>query len=213
MPVQTVKHPAKRVRAEHLSRELRRTQLLDAALAIAVEDGIAAVTITGVAERVGVARPSAYACFSDRAELIDALLRRAEQQVTSLSIEALSGKRVQATASDFVTGFGTVLGMVAESPDSWRLIFSTAADPDREVSAMLRRTHEAVASHYSTLLRPTLHAWGTEDLDHKLPVLVEQFVSAAEGAIRIMLRANNTWTAPELGDLIGNAVYRALRHA
>ncbi|CAM3709099.1 TetR/AcrR family transcriptional regulator [Smaragdicoccus niigatensis] len=213
MPVQSVKQPAARVRAEHLSKELRRTQLLDAALSIAVEAGVGAVTISGVAERVGVARPSAYACFTDRAELIDALLRRAEQNVTSLSIEALSGKHVQATASDFVSGFETVLGMVSEKPDSWRLIFASATDPDPAVAAMLRRTHEAVAGHYSKLLRPTLRAWGTEDLDRKLPVLVEHFVSAAEGAVRIMLRADNTWTSAGLADLIGNAVYRALRGA
>jgi AcrR family transcriptional regulator len=58
MPAQTVK----RERAEHLSRERRRAQLLDAALAIAIEHGIAAVTISGVAEHVGVARPSARCC-------------------------------------------------------------------------------------------------------------------------------------------------------
>jgi AcrR family transcriptional regulator len=209
MPAQTVK----RGRAEHLSRERRRPQLLDAALAIAIEDGIAAVTITEVAERVGVARPSAYACFADRAELMDALLRREEQQVTSLLLEALAGKRVRATASDFISGFETLLGMVADRPDSWRLVLGATTDPDREVAAMLRRTRSAVANHYSTLLRPTLRAWDTEDIDHKLPVLVEHFASATEGAIRIMLRNHNTWTAADLADLIGNAVYRALRHA
>jgi AcrR family transcriptional regulator len=209
MPAQTVK----RERAEHLSRERRRAQLLDAALAIAIEHGIAAVTISGVAEHVGVARPSAYASFADRAELIDSLLRREEQQVTSLSIKALAGKHVQATATDFISGFQTVLSAVADSPDSWRLILDSRTDQDREVAAMLRRTRSAVASHFSRLLRPTLLAWGTEDLDHKLPVLAEHFVSASEGAIRIMLRPENTWTPADLADLIGNAVYRAFRHA
>lgn len=71
MSVETV-----RERAAHLGPERRRPQVLDAALAIAVSDGIAAVTIGAVAQRLKVTRPVVYSCFPDRVELLRALLER-----------------------------------------------------------------------------------------------------------------------------------------
>jgi hypothetical protein len=62
-------------------------------------------------------------------------------------------------------------------------------------------------------LRPTLRAWGTEDAERKLPVLVELWVSAGEGAVRTLLSGACDWTAHDLGAFVGAAVYRALRKA
>ena len=53
--------------AQH--REWRRQQLIDAAAAIALESGGAAVTVASVAERAGLSRTSVYEYFARRAEL------------------------------------------------------------------------------------------------------------------------------------------------
>ena len=53
--------------AQH--REWRRQQLIDAAAAIALESGGAAVTVASVAERAGLSRTSVYEYFASSAEL------------------------------------------------------------------------------------------------------------------------------------------------
>ena len=40
--------------------------------------------------------------------------------------------------------------------------------------------------------------WGTADLDRKLPVLIELFVSSCEAAVRSLLDPQLDWTADQL---------------
>jgi len=51
-------------------RQMRQRQLIDAALAIALESGAANITVAAVAKRAGVARSSMYEYFSSSADLI-----------------------------------------------------------------------------------------------------------------------------------------------
>jgi hypothetical protein len=84
-----------------------------------------------------------------------------------------------------------------------------AAAPDPAVADSFGRGRKPAVERCTTLLRPTLRAWGTEDAERKLPVLVELWVSAGEGAVRTLLSGACDWTAHDLGA----AVYRALRKA
>lgn len=54
--------------AQH--RDWRRSQLIDAAAAIALESGGAAVTVAAVAQRAGLSRTSVYEYFGSSAELV-----------------------------------------------------------------------------------------------------------------------------------------------
>ncbi|MFE0020259.1 TetR/AcrR family transcriptional regulator [Amycolatopsis sp. NPDC059021] len=200
-----------RSRARHLGPERRRPQVLDAALAIAVDQGVAAVTIGAVADRVGVTRPVVYACFADRVELLRELLRREEEYLLNDALAALPHGRADADESVFTHGFQALLETVAKRPDSWRIVFD--ADPDPAVADLFGRGRAVVAEHVTRLLRPTLKQWGTRDADRKLPVLVEHFMSASEGAVRSLLREGAAWSPAELGAFVGSAVYRAFRDA
>ena len=51
-------------------RQMRQRQLIDAALAIALESGAANITVAAVAKRAGLARSSMYEYFSSSADLI-----------------------------------------------------------------------------------------------------------------------------------------------
>ena len=51
-------------------RQMRQRQLIDAALAIAMESGAASITVGAVAQRAGLARSSIYEYFSSSADLI-----------------------------------------------------------------------------------------------------------------------------------------------
>ncbi|MBF6128177.1 TetR/AcrR family transcriptional regulator [Nocardia brasiliensis] len=199
-----------RQRAPHLGPERRRPQVLDTALAIAVEDGIAAVTMAAVADRMGVTRPVVYACFADRVELIEALIQREESYLIDGVIEVLPPRAVDAGETVFIEGFRALLEKAAVRPDAWRLLYG---NPDPAVADSFGRGRALAIERCTTLLRPTLRAWGTEDAERKLPVLVEQWVSAGEGAVRTLLADQDGWTPSDLGAFVGAAVYRALRRA
>lgn len=199
-----------RQRAQHLGPERRRPQVLDTALAIAVENGIAAVTMAAIAERMNVTRPVVYACFADRVELIEALIQREESYLVGGLLEVLPARDVDAGETVFIEGFHALLEQAADRPDAWRLLYG---NPDPAVADSFGRGRKLAVERCSTLLRPTLRAWGTEDADRKLPALVELWVSAGEGAVRTLLAGEGDWDPQSLGAFVGAAVYRALRHA
>lgn len=199
-----------RQRAQHLGPERRRPQVLDTALAIAVEHGVAAVTMAAIAERMNVTRPVVYACFPDRVELIEALIQREESFLVGGVLEVLPPRDVDADETVFVDGFRALLEKAAERPDAWRLLYG---NPDPAVADSFGRGRRLAIERCTTLLRPTLRAWGTEDAERKLPALIELWVSAGEGAVRTLLAGESGWDPQNLGAFVGAAVYRALRHA
>ncbi len=201
---------AVRPRAQHLGPERRRPHVLDTALRIAVEHGIAAVTIAAVAEGMNVTRPVIYACYADRVELIDALIRREEGYLLEGILGVLPRRRVEADEEVFVEGFRALLETVAARPDTWKLLYG---NPDPAVAGSFGRGRRVAVERCTRRLRPTLQAWGTVDADRKLPVLVELWVSTGEGAVRTLLSGNGEWTPQDLGAFTGAAVYRALRSA
>lgn len=198
-------------RAAHLGPERRRPQVLDAALAIAVSEGIGAVSVGSVADRLGVTRPVVYACFADRVELLAALVEREERVILDGTLAALAPRDADTEEGVVVAGFQALLAFVAEHQDAWRFLFSGSPDP--AVAELFGRGRRLVAAEFEQLLAPALELWGTDDRARKLPVLVEHFMSSCEGAVRSLLRDGSTWTPDELGDLVGRATYRALRHA
>ncbi len=62
-------------------REARRQEMLDAAMGIVVEKGLDALTIAGIAKRLGAAVGALYRYFSGKEELIVALQRQAVAEV------------------------------------------------------------------------------------------------------------------------------------
>ena len=202
----------RRARAAHLGPERRRPQVLDAAKEIAVSDGVPAVTIGAVADRLGVTRPVVYACFADRIEMITALLQREEAKLLAGVLAAYPAPgRYRSTQAAFVGGMQALLRTVAEQPDTWRALFWSNPGPD--VADLFSRARRQVADQFGNLIKPDLRRWGTADLDRKLPVLVELFVSVGEGAVRSLLDSDSSYDADELGELVGRAVYRAIRQA
>lgn len=210
MSVGTVR--AHRPRAAHLGPERRRPQVLDAALELATSAGLTAVSIGAVADSLGVTRPVVYSCFADRVELLTALLEREEQYLLGGVLAAFpSGPSAEDPEALFVQGFQALLATVAERPASWRFVFDSA--PGVEVAERFARSRSVVADQFAALIRPSLQYWRTTNLERKLPVLVELFMSTGEGAVRSLLANSTDWTPQELGEFAGLAVYRAVRGA
>lgn len=202
-----------RERAPHLGPERRRPKVLDAALAIAVRDGIAAVTVGAVAAEMGVTRPVVYSCFSDRVDMVEALLDREVPRLVQLVLDALRSSGGAADSEQaFVGGFQALLTTVAAAPETWRLVL--ASEPDPALSARFRTARAQVVDEATTWIAPAMaHWWQTEDLDRKLPVLIELFMASCESAVRSVLDESNDWSPEDLGELVGRAMHRAFRDA
>lgn len=212
MPSSTTTHTG-RQRAAHLGPERRRPQVLDAALTIAVRDGIGAVTVGSVAAAMGVTRPVVYACFSDRIELVDALLDR---ETTNLVEAVLVALHSSANADDperaFIDGFRALLHSAANSPDTWRLVF--AGEPDPAIAERFRSGKALVQARTVEWIRPAMeHWWQTPDLARKLPVLIDLFLAACESAVRSLLDPGNDWGPDDLGAFIGTAIHGVFKDA
>lgn len=199
---------AARERAAHLGPERRRPQVLDAALAITATSGVAAVTIGSVAERLGVTRPVVYSCFADRVELIKALVNRERDLMLEGLLEALHTARGDYPQAAFVDGFSALLSVVEARPDTWRLIF--AANPDSAVAEMIATARETLAASSTRWIGPAMETWwATADLDRKLPVLIELFLSSSEAAVRSLLDPESDWTPDDLGEFYGRIICSA----
>ncbi|WP_226377317.1 MULTISPECIES: TetR/AcrR family transcriptional regulator [Burkholderia] len=194
-----------RTRAAHLGPERRRPQVLDAALRIAVTRGLAGVSMEAIAQALGVTRPVVYACFASREELIDALLEREERRLFDGVISALPHEPPFGDPKQWMTaGFQALLKVVAEHADSWRLVL--AADHDRDAVERYGNARRRVAQQVGALMGPMMKKAGVKQIDKKLPVLVEIFMSLGDGAVRAMLDDEQQWTPDELGAYVGRIV-------
>lgn len=200
---------ASRSRAEHLGPDRRRPQVLDTALVIAAEQGVANVTMAAVAERMGVTRPVVYACYSGRGDVLAALLDREREWALTSMLGMLPPRRTGSIEQMFVDGFRALLANVCERPASWRII--VAADPDPVLTAALARGRAQIADRVATVMRPLLERWQVDDIDRALPVLTEVFLTICEAAVRMMLDAQQNWTPESLAEMVGKSAYRALR--
>ena len=81
-----------------LSKQARREQLLDAALALVREQGADGLTLVTLAEAAGVSRPITYDHFGTRTGLLLALYRRLEERHRAAVTEALRSAEPAADA-------------------------------------------------------------------------------------------------------------------
>ena len=74
-----------------LHRELRRQQLIDAAMGLAMANGAESVTVAAVAVKAGLARSSIYEYFASSADLVADLVLEELEYYTHRLAEAVSG--------------------------------------------------------------------------------------------------------------------------
>lgn len=178
--------------------------MLDAALQIAAEHGVAGVTMKAIAERIGVTRPVVYACYDGRGEVLAALLdRETELMLTSL-LGALPPRRTSSVEDRFVAGFRAFLSVVRERPASWRIIFT--ADQDPVLAAAVISGRARLTDRVATVMRPLLEQ--RDPTTDTLTALTEVFLAICEAAARMLLDNDQQWTPESLAAIVGPAAYR-----
>lgn len=114
--------PAKVVTPRERHRLQTREEILDAAIAVMTEQGVAALNLTEVARRVGLRQPSLYQYFASRTAVYDALFERGMHTHTALIAAAIDGSpegwaAVRAASRE-------VLQFASEQPALAQLLFN-----------------------------------------------------------------------------------------
>ena len=97
--------------------EDRRAQLVDAALAVARRDGVAATTVRRVAEEAEVALGVVHYAFTDKDELLAALASRIVQQLASASAAGVEPGVHPDLPSAIEAAIGGVWASIEATPD------------------------------------------------------------------------------------------------
>ncbi|MEU6258801.1 helix-turn-helix domain-containing protein [Streptomyces sp. NPDC047043] len=103
--------------------EQRREQLLDAALAVIVNDGYDRVSIDAIAKRADVARSVVYGAFENLDALLTALLDRQQARAFARLLATIPDPANLRDPAEFAAeAVRRMSAMLREDPDTWRLI-------------------------------------------------------------------------------------------
>jgi AcrR family transcriptional regulator len=183
-------------RAPRLAPELRRQQLLDAALEVAAQRGFDALTIEAVARAAGVTRPVVYDLFGDLDRLLLALIDREEERALAPLLGILTTPPPDTDPVEFlaraVSGFLTA---VRANPRTWRLVLMPSRGSSEEVRQRIQRSRRMLAQRIVPLLEWGLDQSGVS-AGFDLELGARLIVAAGEDAARLTL-AHPRRYAPE----------------
>ena len=174
-------------RTPRLAPEIRRRQLLDAALDVLAEGGFDAVTVEAVAQRAGVTRPVIYDMFGDLERLMLALIDREELTALAPLLGIVGGDPGDADPEAFlIEAILAFLRAVRGNPRTWRLVLMPPRGSSVELRERIRRSRRLVAERVTELLDWGIaRRGGPHGLDHALAARL--IVAAGEDAARLML--------------------------
>jgi AcrR family transcriptional regulator len=182
--------------------EERRTQLLDEALRIAVDQGFAAVTMDRVARAAGVTRPVVYGLFADSGVLLGELLTRETSRARAALAPALPPVPGDHEGVDpdalLVDGIRAYLSAVNEAPDTWRLVLFPVEGAPAELQTAVAAARAEALDQISRLLIWGIAArrGGAPDAGESLDVelFARMLVGLSEGAARLVLEEPGVWS-------------------
>ena len=153
--------------AARVPADVRREQLLDAAIAVIVRDGYAGVSVDAIAREAGVTRPVVYGVFDGLAPLLTALLDRQEARALAQLEEAMSDGGSMLTAPDeFLVGAAVrMIDAITDDPQTWRPILLAPNGTPEIVRDRIDRDREQVRRQIGRLLEVGLALRGGPALD------------------------------------------------
>jgi AcrR family transcriptional regulator len=178
----SVTSSTRRPYAARVPADVRREQLLDAAIAVIVRDGYAGVSVDAIAREAGVTRPVVYGVFDGLAPLLTALLDRQEARALAQLEEAVSDDASMLTAPDefLVAAAVRMIDAITSDPHTWRPILLAPSGTPEAVRARIERDREQVRRQIGRLLEVGLAVRGGPKLDvqvmsHALVAVLEHF--------------------------------------
>lgn len=128
-------------------RRLTRQDWIEAAMVMGAEHGFDRIAVDALAPRLGATRGSFYWHFTDRAELLQAVLEEWERAATNETMQRLE----EASADEALAGLIAIAFGATEVQDraEWRLI---AATDDPQIGPVVARVHQRRLAFIEQLL-------------------------------------------------------------
>lgn len=170
-------------RTENVVRRLaaREQAILDAAKALAAENGMAAVQIAAVAERASIAAGTVYRYFPSKTDLVGALIAAlAERELAAMRAagNAAPGP-VSALAAWIIT-------FAARALYARRLIWAITGEPvERELDTLRRDFRQSLAAELAARIRAAATGYHLPELDADLaaPAIIGALIEGLIGPL------------------------------
>ncbi|MBF6489018.1 TetR/AcrR family transcriptional regulator [Nocardia otitidiscaviarum] len=206
-----LKSPPKR--QPRMDLEVRRVQVLDAALRLVVRDGYAAATMEAIAREAQLAKPRVYAAYPGRGPLLLALLEREQRRTIDTLATAMPPFDDDSDFETILTTAATnLLHAVVEHPESALLLTAPADDAPAEV-----REHAARARAFARDNLRALIEWARPrrpDLSRLDPELLSiALLAVGEQLVRLAVIDPDRYPPTHLADFVTTAVDHLSRPA
>ena len=161
--------------AARVPMEVRREQLLDAAIRVIVRDGYDGVSVEAIAREAGVTRPVVYGAFDGLGPLLGALLDRQQARALEQLATAFPSDAANPGAG-ILSAVRTMAERVRSDPLTWRPILAAPhATPD-VVRQRIDADRDLVRGYFQGMLQGVLPADVDVELAaHSLLATLEYF--------------------------------------
>jgi AcrR family transcriptional regulator len=172
--------------AKRLPREVRREQILDAALGLIAREGWAGMTMERVAADADIAKSVLYAVFGSQAGLQNELMRREHDRGFAVAAAAVASARGARDPLGAALGaLDAFLAGVEREPDTWRIILSAIEGAPESVRAAISEGRERWRRELEPIASALLAGAGLAEIDAELVAHLAR--GNAEYLARLML--------------------------
>ncbi|MEZ0577852.1 TetR/AcrR family transcriptional regulator [Nocardioides sp. MH1] len=167
--------------AARVPMEVRREQLMDAALAVIVRDGYGGVSVDSIAREAGVTRPVVYGAFERLGDLLTALLDRQQVRAFGRLLAALPDDPGEKDSVALVElAIERLVTMLRDDPDTWRPILQLPDGLPAEVTERIEADRERVRVIFAGLISQVSEqqegpAFDADLYAHAMLAVVEHF--------------------------------------
>lgn len=176
--------------APRVSEDVRRTQLLDAALRLVVSRGHGAATMAAIADEAGVTKPVVYSMYANRGALLGALLKREQELAMAQLLSILppgAGKGGLIdwgqTFADIFIGF---LEAVRDAPDRWRCVLLDVSGMPEEFHAARAKIRGQIIKRLTGIVDKTLKRSTATEVDPE--VLTHALMAVFESSAALVVK-------------------------
>jgi len=167
--------------AARVPAEVRREQLLDAALTIIVRDGYEAVSVDAIAREAGVTRPVVYGSYDGLRPLLEALLDRQQERALAQLAEALPPEPDLSDPDRLLEDTARrLIEIVRSNPMTWQPILFAPFGMPEQAQARIEADRERFLTQITGLLEVGLVLRGGPKVDaevtaHAILAVLEHF--------------------------------------
>jgi len=200
--VTSTKASGRRPYAARVPLDVRREQLLDAALTIIVRDGYEAVSVDSIAREAGVTRPVVYGVFDGGLrDLLKALLDRQQERALTQLYEALPPDPDLSDPDRLVADTArTMIETVRANPMVWQPILLAPVGMPEQARRRIDADRENFVVQLTGLLELGIAARGGPDVDPE--VAAHAILAILEHFGRLLLTEPDRFTPERLVDTI-----------